>query len=385
MSAEQMEKDLARKLRERLRALRDSGRAMPHAVVGLDGFVDEIVHVVDKREDVENFERIRTIPEFAHRAETAAGRSANIELVTKRTKIGGNGPIMANALLDYGARVTYIGALGRPNLNPVFKPLYDRCTAFSLAEAAHTDALEFHDGKLLMGKMESMRQVTWKRMVSVVGFDRLVELAESCRGMALNNWTMVPYMTEIFEHFTAEICPKLSRDRRRVAFFDLADPEKRTAEDVRRMLDLLKKFSGPFDVVLGLNEREAREIAGVLGMHQRAREDKFVNELCRFIADDLGIFCVLVHPIKYAVACTSDGEFHQDGPTTTSPAITTGAGDHLNAAFFLGLMLGMDIRTCLLMGVCSSGYYVINGRTPTPDQLMAFMETWRAGQDERNR
>jgi hypothetical protein len=73
-----------------------------HAFVGLDGFVDEIIHVVDKRDDAENYHRLPTIDALAERIAKAAGRSTNIELVVERTKLGGNGPIMANALARLG-------------------------------------------------------------------------------------------------------------------------------------------------------------------------------------------------------------------------------------------------------------------------------------------
>ena len=68
------------------------------AFVGLDGFVDEILHVVDKRYDAVRFDRIPTIAAYAQRLAAAAGRSTNVELVNVLTKLGGNGPIMANAL-----------------------------------------------------------------------------------------------------------------------------------------------------------------------------------------------------------------------------------------------------------------------------------------------
>src|SRR4026209_1080807 len=68
------------------------------AFVGLDGFVDEIIHVVDKRDDAETFHRVPTIAKLAQRIAAAAGQSTNIELANQRTKLGGNGPIMANAL-----------------------------------------------------------------------------------------------------------------------------------------------------------------------------------------------------------------------------------------------------------------------------------------------
>src|SRR5437867_943388 len=91
------------------------------AFVGLDGFVDEIIHVVDQRADPQGYTRIRTIAQFAERLAAAAGRSTNVELVNQLTKLGGNGPIMANALASFGIRVTYVGALGYPTLHPVFQ------------------------------------------------------------------------------------------------------------------------------------------------------------------------------------------------------------------------------------------------------------------------
>src|SRR4051812_3732790 len=90
------------------------------AFVGLDGFVDEIIHAVDKRENAVEFTRLPTIASLAERIAGAAGKSTNIELVNQRTKLGGNGPIMAHALATLGLKTTYVGALGYPHLHPVF-------------------------------------------------------------------------------------------------------------------------------------------------------------------------------------------------------------------------------------------------------------------------
>src|SRR5438093_7784283 len=94
--------------------------------VGLDGFVDEILHVVDKRLDAGNYERVPTIARLAERIAEAAGKSTNIELVKQFTKLGGNGPIMANALASFGLKVTYLGNLGYPHLHPVFEEFATR-------------------------------------------------------------------------------------------------------------------------------------------------------------------------------------------------------------------------------------------------------------------
>src|SRR6185437_4455575 len=89
------------------------------AFVGLDGFVDEILHVVDKRESAEVYQRVPTIGKLSTRLAAAAGQSTNIELVRQLTKLGGNGPIMANALASFGLKVSYLGNLGYPTLHPV--------------------------------------------------------------------------------------------------------------------------------------------------------------------------------------------------------------------------------------------------------------------------
>src|SRR5689334_8500444 len=84
------------------------------AMIGLDGFVDEIIAVVDKRRSLDDFDRIKTIDQFGKKILAAAGQSSNYELVVKQTKLGGNGPIMANALASAGLDVTYVGILGHP-------------------------------------------------------------------------------------------------------------------------------------------------------------------------------------------------------------------------------------------------------------------------------
>ncbi|HQY89870.1 MAG TPA: hypothetical protein PK402_14550, partial [Tepidisphaeraceae bacterium] len=84
------------------------------AMIGLDGFVDEIIAVVDKRHGSEQYEAVKTIAHLAKKIGAAAGQSSNYELIVKYMKLGGNGPIMSNALASLGIDVTYVGNLGYP-------------------------------------------------------------------------------------------------------------------------------------------------------------------------------------------------------------------------------------------------------------------------------
>src|SRR4051794_30700655 len=127
------------------------------AFVGLDGFVDEIIHAVDTRKNAEEFTRLETISNFGDRIKEAAGKSTNIEFVNQKTKLGGNGPIMGNALATLGIKVTYVGTLGYPNIHSVFKQFTERADVHSIAESGHTDAVEFLDGKVMLVKSNSLK------------------------------------------------------------------------------------------------------------------------------------------------------------------------------------------------------------------------------------
>ena len=151
------------------------------AFVGLDGFVDEILHVVDKRMDARHYESVPTIARLAERIAEAAGKSTNIELVNQITKLGGNGPIMANALAGFGMKVTYLGNLGYPHLHPVFHEFARRAEVYSIAEPGHTDALEFDDGKIMLGKHSSLKEVNWTNILARFGRDKFATQFDGCQ------------------------------------------------------------------------------------------------------------------------------------------------------------------------------------------------------------
>ena len=120
-------------------------------LIGLDGFVDEIISVVDQRESDDRYTRVPTLAAFAARIARAAGKSTQAELVVERVKLGGNGPIMANALIMQGHPCTYIGAIGKGEIHPLFADFAASCVkVISMCEPAYTQALEFEDGKLMI-------------------------------------------------------------------------------------------------------------------------------------------------------------------------------------------------------------------------------------------
>ncbi|MGA2544128.1 MAG: PfkB family carbohydrate kinase [Verrucomicrobiota bacterium] len=353
--------------------LANSARAATlSAFVGLDGFVDEILHVVDKRESAECFQRLPTIARLAERLAAAAGRSGNLELVPQLTKLGGNGPIMANALASFGLQVTYLGALGYPGLHPVFRDFAAHAEVHSIAQPGTTDALEFDDGKIMLGKHATLQEVTWENIQARYGLEKFTAKFNRSDLVAFVNWTMLPYMSDLWEALLRDVCPALNTPRR-LLFFDLADPEKRTPADILRALDLIARFNRYFEVILGLNEKEALAIAQVLGLHAPSATPESLAETACRIAARLPIGTLVVHPVASALAVTAGQLSLVQGPWTPRPKVTTGAGDHFNSGFCLGKLLGLDNELSLLAGVATSGFYVRTAQSPAIAPLADFL------------
>jgi hypothetical protein len=345
------------------------------AFVGLDGFVDDILHVVDKRENAEKYSRLPTIARFAERLGAAAGRSTNVEMVSQLTKLGGNGPIMANALAGFGLKITYLGTLGYPNIHPVFAEFARRAEVHSIAEPGYTDALEFDDGKVMQGKLQALKQMTWENIRSRFGQDKFAARFASADLVGFVNWTMLPYMSDVWSAVLQEVCPGLNGSRRKL-FIDLSDPEKRTPADIRRALELVAAFQKYFDVILGLNEKESHEIGKTLGLKTDDHSPAGLRQLCEQIHQRVRVDTIIVHPTALALASGPDGVWLVDGPFTPKPKITTGAGDHFNSGFCLGKLLGLPTERCLLTGVTTSGFYVRTAQSPSLSDLAGMLRNW---------
>lgn len=367
------------------KAAEEKGPPNLSALIGFDGFVDEIIQVVDKRQDFERYTPIETIAAFAERIGRASGLSTNIELVPIDVKLGGNGPIMANALRSLNLDITYIGCLGEPEIHPVFQELAANSRAYSIADPGHTDALEFRDGKLMVGKHQSLKNATWDKIIDTVGEDNLQEILESVQLAAFVNWTMMPYMTEIWNRLTEDFLPKLPvRDPKPWVFFDLADPEKRSHEELAHAVRSLSEFSSHFRAVLGLNRKEATEVSIALDLDLgQPPQEAPLSVIVPAIAEALPkLEGVVVHPTTEA-ACVFNGKYyHAKGATTSRPRLTTGAGDNFNAGFCAALTLELSPDQALILGKGTAGYYVRNGRSPQWHELLDFLSTWADKVDE---
>ena len=368
-----MQKELTARAAARLKAVAGDAAAKT-VTVGLDAFVDEIIRVVDRRASDTEFTTIEQISELGTRIIGAAGQSTNLELVVERVKLGGNGPIMANALAALGPQVTCLGPLGEGQVHPAFAEMAERATLISLGAPGHTDALEFEDGKVMLGKLEPLNDVTWARVSERAGEGGPARLFAQADLDALVNWTMIPAMSAIWEDLLTLLAAQPAAPRR--FFFDLADPEKHGDAKVAAACRLLSRFQEFGSTILGLNEKEAFRVGAALGYEGGHHGRTEVRAVTAFVSARLPVEAVVVHPRAYAVVgahgrITAD----VDGPFIENPVISTGAGDHFNAGFSLGKLLGLADDEAAAAAVGTSGYYVRHATSPTLAQLAEFLES----------
>ncbi len=344
-------------------------------LAGFDAFVDNIVHVVAERTDHLNYTAMESIPEFFRVIQGAAGKSANLELVRQQQKAGGNAPLFAICSAALGAKVSAVVPVGIGAVMPVFKDAGPEVEWMSIGEPGNTDALEFRDGKLMLGNIGDVAEIGWDRICTSIGEGPFFALLEQSDLVMLGNWTMLMGMGTIFEALTLRL---ESHPAKAMFFLDLADPKKRSREDLRHALGQICRLAVQSRTVLGLNRSEAEQVLEALSIGQECSESHTdLQNAARVLCGKLGIHGVVIHTTRMAGACLDGMARCVDGPFCSQPFLTTGAGDHFNGGFATALGAGMDLEQALLCGVASSGFYVRQGRSATSEELADFIKSWQ--------
>ena len=347
-----------------------SNSGLKHQVlVGFDGFVDEICEVVEERLTASAYRPVKTITDYSNKVGKYAGLSMNIEIVPTMIKLGGNAPIMANCLSELGNSIDFIGAIGNNEIHPLFRDFADRCrNCFSISDPGHTDALEFTDGKIMLGKIEPMDKVNWDNIIAKIGEDKLKNIVQECKLIAFNNWTLIFGMNSIIEGFTDILA---NSNHKPYIYFDLSDPTKRDRQDLREAIYYISQMQKVGKVILGLNKNESDLISQIL----KKKEVDLANRAL-MIKDTMEIFACVIHDIKGASCGYEDKSIWLDGPFTPKPKLSTGAGDNFNAGYCYGILSGLSPAESLLTGVSTSGFYVREKHSPTNSELITFIKSF---------
>jgi hypothetical protein len=344
-------------------------------ICGFDGFIDTFIKM----------ESPKTMAEFGPGVTRAAGISASYFVKRQGDKFGGNGPLLASALhdiFDGEIDISYIGAMGRGQVLPIYQEALGQKMRhlYTLAEPAHSDCLEFLDGKIMLGDLRSCAEVTLEQLIECVGTDTLDAHLKDCRFVGAVNWGKLVNVGGIWRNIAKRL-GELGVPKKHVFFFmDLAEFEQRPMADRLELLGLVGEITEQCHTLLSFNLKEAWQMAEVVGgdfLGRKAPED--VAALAEFLRRSINADRIIIHPNDGAACASGDGCVYIPGPFCREPLISTGAGDNFGAGCLAGALRGFDDLTLLLAGVCASGHFVRSGRSASFRDMSNLLDAWLGG------
>lgn len=338
----------------------------PVVTAGFDGYVDSIVKIVSQstQEDSAYFS---SMSGFADYLSSKAGKSCSLEMKVISEKLGGNMPIYANALSRLGVKVNCIGAMGYPDIHPVFRDMDEGCEIYSVSNPGFCQALEFDDGKVMLAENNEIEKMDDSVLESRLGQEKIIDLLDQADIISFLNWSELKGSLSIWRGMAQKILPACKK--RKELFVDLSDCSARTDEDIREMMDLLRQFESYVSLTLSLNVNEAEQLAKSLGISQ---EEK-IEDLAAKIYEVMGGGILIVHLPDGCFCLENDKQVSVPNVFISKPKILTGGGDNFNAGYTYGRLQGLDLKDSLRIANAVSGYYVSHGISPNQQQLAQWL------------
>ncbi len=359
--------DIFKVIKKRMNLLHDK-----KVTIGFDGFIDNIVRVIRQKDEKRQKKYFADIGQFGGYVSARQGKSFSIEVDPLTTKIGGNMPILANAIGCLGIEVNCIGAMGYPQVNPVFKKMSPNCELLSYANPGQSTALEFNDGKIMIAEMASINNINWDTVKKILGLDIIKNIYNSNDFIGMVNWGEMDNSSGIWQGIIKEVLIQHTPNKDQIVFFDLSDGSKRSNREISQALSLIEEFSEHFKVVLSLNENESFFVFN--NIYPERNSEKEVNDIGRKIFQQLKVDDLIIHTSRCSYGWNLDGEYKAETEFIKSPKILTGGGDNFNAGICLAYLLDFNLEESLFIGNTLAYYYIKYGSSPSICELMDYIE-----------
>lgn len=338
-------------------------------LLGFDGFVDKILKPI-KTKTRENSVPFETILEFSNFIITKSGKSCSIDLEFVQEKLGGNMPILANALAYLGCSTTCIGAMGFPDMHPVFKNMNAKCDLISVSNPGFCEALEFQDGKIMLATNNDIDYLDYGKISSVVDELNLIKYFENCDAYAFLNWGELIYSNDILENILENILPKCNFNKKKIMVVDFSDFSKRDNNEVIHMIQLLNQYAEYFDITISVNKNELDLLLEKLSIKHT---DDATNTEILNLASQFKCKNFVIHLLESTKFVKNNSVVTIEKEVIKDPKIITGGGDNFNTGLLFGLLLGLHIDEAITIAGAVSCLYVRDAENVSLDKLTKFL------------
>lgn len=335
---------------------------------GFDGFIDSIVKVINHKTEGGETVYFNAIKEFGGYISAKSGSGFSLESEELVQKLGGNMPIMANAMAQMGTKVNCVGALGVPTIAPAFLGMHPNCTLHSFTNPGFTTAMEFADGKIMLAQMTDLNNADWGTIIAAVGLDKIRQIFIDADLICLVNWSELDNSNHIWQGLLTDIfAPDIATNKQ--FFFDLSDCSKRKPEAIRSAINLIQQFKKYGKLTLSLNRNEADILYQTFTAANPTDDIRATGDQL-FTA--LKVDTLIIHSSKISAAWDVNGEYITQPVFIANPKFSTGAGDNFNAGYCVGVLLGLDAESSLLLANSVANLYITTGKSPDVESLDAY-------------
>jgi hypothetical protein len=338
---------------------------------GLDGFIDSIVKVINYKDAGNEPVFFNTIEEFGSYISGKKGSGFSLESEELFQKIGGNMPIMSNAMACMGTQVNCIGAFGVPAIVPVFREMHSNCKLFSFTNPGFTTAIEFTDGKMMLAQMTDLNHANWNTINQALGLETIITVFKESDLFCLVNWSELDNSNEIWKGILEDVvAAQIDTETNKQFFFDLSDCSKRSPAAIKTALDLINQFNNYGSVTLSLNRNEAGIVfqncfGEIAGQDLEATGGR--------LFDYLNVNTLIIHSARTSIAWDQHGSYVSAPVFIAEPTISTGAGDNFNAGFCIARLLGGSVAASVELANIVSHLYMRTGKSPDLQMLHAYI------------
>lgn len=351
-------------------------RALPSSVgdgelaFGFDGIVDNVRVMVDTRHDPTEFDRLETLAALRDRIDEslAAESSLTVEWELEGRRTGGHACHLARVFNELGAGTTMVGTYGRPPAEPFVSEFADS-TLVSVGEPGYCDAVEFDDGKLLQIETGDAAGLDWPTLRERLDPAELARHLDGADVFGVGYWAMTAALPSLAAAVVEETWER-QESPPDLLFFDPGDIRSLPAETLREGAAHLAGIDRTVPVTVSANRSETEALAAALA----GEEPASLREAARAAREGLGVDRFVGHSASRSVVVSETGTVTVDVPRTDSPAMTTSAGDHFNAGFLLGHLVGAPDGASTALGNAAAGRFVRTGSTPTYEGIRAFLD-----------
>lgn len=209
----------------------------------------------------------------------------------------------------------------------------------------------------------------------------LSKLFQSCRTIAFDDWANVANSSDLWSGLLSDVIRPLSKKDLEFIFY-LGDPAEKLFYQVDEILDIISEFSKHGRVTFCLDESEAVKLWMVLnGEHPDAALKTFTpGDLKRkyfSIFRTMAVDTLLIYSVNDALVYSEEQQFILTRKVVDHDIeVAKDARDNFIAGFTVGLILHLDMRYCIALGLIVFAAYGENISNPDKDDLLAYIEMW---------